>query len=135
MQLKLQHLKALNQTEEIMKIKALGDLSGINSFWQYDDRVVAKLHGFKDVHDYYLRSSSRQYLKSITVPTLVIQAIDDPFMTKQVLPKPDELSPQVQLEISLHGGHVGFISGATPFKPKYWLEQRIPEFLTRYLAL
>jgi predicted alpha/beta-fold hydrolase len=135
MQLKLQHLKALNQTEEIMKIKALGDLSGISSFWQYDDRVVAKLHGFKDVHDYYQRSSSRQYLKSITVPTLVIQAIDDPFMTTQVLPELDELSSQVQLEVSRHGGHVGFISGATPFKPKYWLEQRIPEFLTRYLAL
>jgi predicted alpha/beta-fold hydrolase len=118
-----------------MKIKALGDLSGISSFWQYDDRVVAKLHGFKDVHDYYQRSSSRQYLKSITVPTLVIQAIDDPFMTTQVLPELDELSSQVQLEVSRHGGHVGFISGATPFKPKYWLEQRIPEFLTRYLAL
>ncbi|MCX7102839.1 MAG: hydrolase [Methylobacter sp.] len=130
MQLKLQHLESQDRTEEIMKIKALGDLSNISSFWQYDDKVVAKLHGFTDVHDYYQRSSSRQYLKLIAVPTLVIQAGDDPFMTREVIPKLDELSPKVHLEISRHGGHVGFISGSNPFKPKYWLEQRIPEFLT-----
>ncbi len=130
MQLKLQHLESQDRTEEIMKIKALGDISNISSFWQYDDKVVAKLHGFTDVHDYYQRSSSRQYLKSIAVPTLVIQAGDDPFMTREVIPKLDELSPKVHLEVSCHGGHVGFISGSNPFKPEYWLEQRIPEFLT-----
>lgn len=126
---KLQHLERIGQAQEVVKIKALGDLSGIRSFWQYDDRVVARLHGFKDVQDYYRRSSSRQYLKSIAVPTLLIQALDDPFMTREVLPGPDEISPQVQLEFSPSGGHVGFISGGTPFKPQYWLEQRIAEFL------
>jgi predicted alpha/beta-fold hydrolase len=88
----------------------LGDLSTINSFWQYDDRVVAKLHGFNDVHDYYRRSSSRQYLKSISVPTLLIQSLDDPFMTKEVLPGLNEISSYVHLELTQHGGHVGFIS-------------------------
>jgi len=130
---KLQHLENISRFEEAAKIKALGDLSGINSFWQYDDRVVAKLHGFNDVHDYYRRSSSRQYLKSISVPTLLIQAVDDPFMTKEVLPGPDEISSYVHLELSEHGGHVGFISGLIPFRPEYWLEQRIPEFLMRLL--
>jgi len=132
MHTKLQHLESSGQAQEAMKVRALGDLSAINSFWQYDDRVVAKLHGFNDVHDYYRRSSSRQYLKSISVPTLLIQAIDDPFMTKEVLPGPDEISPQVRLEFTRHGGHVGFISGSVPFRPKYWLEQRIPEFLRHY---
>jgi len=126
---KLQHLERIGQAQEVIKIKALGDLSDIRSFWQYDDRVVAKLHGFEDVHDYYRRSSSRQYLKSISVPTLLIQALDDPFMTEEVLPAPEEISPQVALELSRHGGHVGFISGGTPFKPQYWLEQRIAKFL------
>ncbi len=126
---KLQHLDSTGQTQEAMKVRELGDLSAINSFWQYDDRVVAKLHGFNDVHDYYRRSSSRQYLKSIAVPTLVIQAIDDPFMTREVLPGLSEVSPQVQLEFTKHGGHVGFISGLIPFRPEYWLERRIPEFL------
>jgi len=132
MRIKLLHLESIGQAQEAMKIKELGDLSTINSFWQYDDRVVARLHGFNNVHDYYRRSSSRQYLKSISVPTLVIQAVDDPFMTQEVLPNPNEISPCVQLELTQHGGHVGFISGLIPFKPEYWLEQRIPEFLIRY---
>lgn len=134
MHTKLQHLERIGQSQEAMKIKELGDLSAINSFWQYDDRVVAKLHGFSDVHDYYRRSSSRQYLKSIKVPTLLIQAADDPFMTKEVLPSLDELSSHVQLEFTPHGGHVGFISGLIPFRPEYWLDQRIPEFLMGYIA-
>ena len=134
MHTKLQHLDNSGHTQEALKIKALGDLSDIRSFWQYDDRVVAKLHGFNDVHDYYRRSSSRQYLKTIKVPTLLIQAVDDPFMTREVLPGPDEISPQVQLELSRHGGHVGFVSGAMPFKPQYWLERRIPEFLRHCLT-
>lgn len=129
---KQQHLESTEQLQEALKIKELGDLSGINSFWQYDDQVVAKLHGFNDVYDYYQRSSSRQYLKSISVPTLLIQAIDDPFMTQDVLPEINELSPHVHLELTRHGGHVGFISGAIPFRPEYWLDQRIPEFLLKY---
>ncbi|MFA6164367.1 MAG: hydrolase [Methylobacter sp.] len=134
MHVKLQHLERTGQSVEAMKIRELGDLSFIRSFWQYDDQVVAKLHGFNDVHDYYRRSSSRQYLKSIEVPTLLIQAVDDPFMTKEVLPRQDELSPHVQLEFTRHGGHVGFITGSIPFKPQYWLEQRILEFLMGYTA-
>ncbi len=126
---KLAHLETLGRKKDAMKIKELGDLSAINSFWEYDGRVVAKLHGFQDVHDYYNRSSSRQYLKSITVSTLLIQSLDDPFMTADVLPGLNEISPHVQLEFTPHGGHVGFISGRIPFKPQYWLEQRIPEFL------
>jgi predicted alpha/beta-fold hydrolase len=132
MHAKLLHLDSIGQAEEAMKVRELGDLSAINSFWQYDDRVVAKLHGFNDVHDYYLRSSSRQYLKSIKVPTLVVQAIDDPFMTQEVLPGLDEISTRVQLEFTRHGGHVGFISGSIPFRPQYWLDRRIPEFLMGY---
>jgi predicted alpha/beta-fold hydrolase len=131
---KRQHLEGLDQSQEAMKIKALGDLSGIRSFWEYDDRVVAKLHGFDDVHDYYRRSSSRHYLKLISVPTLLIQAVDDPFMTSEVLPGLDEISPTVQLEFTPHGGHVGFIAGHIPLRPHYWLEKRIPEFLLGYAA-
>jgi predicted alpha/beta-fold hydrolase len=133
MQDKLKHLERINQPVHADRIKALGDLSTITSFWQYDDRVVARLHGFQDVHDYYRRSSSRQFLKSITVPTLLIQAIDDPFMTHDILPGLDEISPTVQLEFTPHGGHVGFISGHIPLRPRFWLEQRIPQFLLEFI--
>ena len=63
------------------------------------------------------------------MPTLIIQAVDDPFMTAEVIPKLEELSPCMQLEVTQGGGHVGFVSGKNPFKPFYWLEKRIPEFL------
>lgn len=129
------HLEKLGKRQEAGKIEQLGDLSRIKSFWQYDDRVVARLHGFKNVQDYYQRSSSRQFLKSITIPTLLIQALDDPFMTEEVLPDVAELSSTIYLEITQGGGHVGFVAGETPFKPDYWLDQRIPEFLKQHLSL
>lgn len=132
---KQQHLEKLGIKQEVEKIKQLGDLSNIKSFWEYDDRVSAKLHGFKDVHDYYQRASSRQFLKTIAVPTLIIHALDDPFMTAEVIPQQNELSNKVRLEITPAGGHVGFISGKNPFKPLYWLEQRIPEFLYQQIGL
>ena len=81
------------------------------------------------MHDYYAQSSSRQFLKTIAVPTLLIQAEDDPFMTVDVLPKTSELAPCVKLEVTAQGGHVGFIAGKNPLRPVYWLEQRIVRFL------
>lgn len=125
---KQRHLEKLGKHQEAAKIEDLGDLSRIKSFWEYDNLVVARLHGFKDVQDYYQRSSSRQFLKSIAIPTLLIQSDDDPFMTEKVLPDLDELSSSIYLEITQGGGHVGFVAGEIPFKPIYWLEQRIPEF-------
>ncbi|MDQ5940226.1 MAG: uncharacterized protein QG557_1176 [Pseudomonadota bacterium] len=126
---KYQTLEAIGNHDDAQKIQALGDLSGITSFWEYDERVVAKLHGFENAHDYYLRSSSKQFLKTVAVPTLLIHALDDPFMTKQVVPEKEDLSPFVQIELCKHGGHVGFVSGKNPFKPIYWLETRIADFL------
>jgi predicted alpha/beta-fold hydrolase len=131
---KYAHLEKNALHHEAQKLKILGDLSKINSFWEYDERVVATLHGFKNAHDYYNRSSSRQFLKTIAMPTLIIHAIDDPFMTKEVIPKTDELSNFVKLEITEQGGHVGFVTGKNPFKPVYWLEQRISDYLISRLC-
>ena len=107
---------------------------GSRNFWEFDDRVTAPLHGFTDVHDYYTRSSSRQYLRDIRVPTLMLHAEDDPFMTPEGLPSHDELSPSIALEVSARGGHVGFVHGNLPWRPRYWLEERIPAFLESYLG-
>ncbi|WP_347989383.1 hydrolase [Methylomonas sp. AM2-LC] len=129
LQHKHQHLLNIQQFEEANKIRQLGNLTDIQSFWEYDERVVAPLYGFKNASDYYQKSSSRQYLSYIQVPSLIIQAADDPFMTPAVLPDADELSALVRMEVTVSGGHVGFVSGINPRKPGYWLEQRIPEFL------
>lgn len=112
----------------------LGAAYASRDFWQFDDRVTAPLHGFADVHDYYARSSSRQYLCGIRVPTLIIHARDDPFMTPDVVPSPEELSRSIELEVSHHGGHVGFVQGALPWRPRYWLEERIPAYLRPHLG-
>jgi uncharacterized protein len=117
---------------EAEKILRIGSLASIQSFWQYDDKVVAALHGFENVRHYYDESSSRRYLRDIKVPTLLIQAKDDPFMTKAVLPLAAELSASVILELTQGGGHVGFVTGSNPFKPLFWLEQRIPAFLASH---
>lgn len=126
---KKQHLKAINQTAEAQKIAHLGDLKDVKSFWQYDNQVVAPLHQFADVHSYYQRSSSKPFIAHIQVPTLIIHAADDPFMNAEVIPNQQELSALVQLEICAAGGHVGFVSGNNPLRPRYWLEQRVLEFL------
>ncbi len=99
----------------------------IKSFWEFDDVYTAPIHGFKDAQDYYTKSSSFNYLKTIATPTLIIHAKDDPFMTPEVIPTHNDISDSVELEVSQHGGHVGFIAGSI-FKPKYWLEERIVSF-------
>ena len=106
--------------------QALKDMKKWQCFWTFDEFVTAPLNGFQHVHDYYNKSSSRAYLANIATKTLIIHSLDDPFMTPEVVPKPDELSENITLELSEKGGHVGFITGHLPGKPIYWLEQRIP---------
>ncbi len=109
------------------------DLSTLNSFRDFDEHVTAPLHGFDSADHYYTVSSSRQYLKGITLPTLLLHAQDDPFMTEKAIPGQKELSESVVLEVSPHGGHVGFVTGTWPWQARYWLEQRIPDYLGAYL--
>jgi len=105
----------------------LHNVKKIKTFWQFDDTYTAPIHGFNSAQDYYTQCSSKQYLKYIQTPTLIIHSQDDPFMTPEVIPKQEELSPFITLELSKKGGHVGFIAGS-PFKPIFWLEKRIVTF-------
>ena len=104
-------------------------VKSIKTFWEFDDIYTAKVNGFSSAQEYYAISSARGYLKDITTPTLIIQALDDPFMTPEILPTKEELSPSIELEVYPHGGHVGFVSG-TIVNPTYWLEGRISSFLS-----
>lgn len=123
------HLATNGLAGEAQKLEALGDLSSIRSFWEYDDRVVARLYGFAGAEAYYRTCSARPFLRHITCPTLLIHARNDPFMTEAVLPDKDELSPAIQFELCETGGHVGFVGGRWPWNPGYWLEQRAMRFL------
>lgn len=108
---------------------AAEDISAGRDFFSFDDRITAPLHGFASATAYYRDASCGQYLAGIRRPTLIVQALDDPFMSPEVVPSEYSLAAHVRLEISTHGGHVGFVSGGTPLRPRYWLESRIPGFL------
>lgn len=105
----------------------------VNTMFEFDDKITSPLHGFEGVDDYYAKASSKQYLKSINVPTLIVHAKDDPFMSEDIIPSLDEVSSKIELEVTEKGGHVGFVSGKYPWNPEYWLEKRIPDFLQKYL--
>ncbi|WP_425557023.1 hydrolase [Ferrimonas gelatinilytica] len=105
------------------------ELSRLKTFYQFDDRVTAPLNGFSGAEDYYQQASGKAFLAHIAVPTLLLHAVDDPFMTEAVIPAPDELSPSVELELCPNGGHVGFIEGGWPWSPRYYLERRILGYL------
>lgn len=114
--------------QHLATLSGLGTLDGMRTFWDFDGRITAPLHGYKDAEDYYRRASSRYFLSTIAIPTLLIQAADDPFVFRHSVPEPSELSPTTTLELHAHGGHVGFIEG-TPRRPRYYLERRIPQWL------
>ncbi|PID50656.1 MAG: hydrolase [Proteobacteria bacterium] len=109
------------------------DLDQIKTMYQFDDQITAPLHGFAGADDYYAHSSCFPYLKQIATPTLIIHAADDPFMTPEVIPSPQDVSATVRLEISPYGGHVGFMTAHKPWQIAYWLDQRVPAFLAEQL--
>jgi predicted alpha/beta-fold hydrolase len=111
----------------------LDQINQIDTMYEFDEKITAPLHGFSGAEEYYATSSSRQYIRGIRIPTLILHAKDDPFMSEDVIPQDDELSPLVQLEVTEGGGHVGFISGSVPWRPEYWLETRAPAFLREHL--
>jgi len=102
-------------------------LRGCSTFRQFDDLFTAPVHGFKDALDYWRRSSSKPWLKEIQLPTLLINARNDPFLPAYALPQPDEVSPAVSLEFPAAGGHVGFVTGGFPGCLN-WLPNRVLSF-------
>ncbi|MBA2650833.1 MAG: hydrolase [Tatlockia sp.] len=127
-------LKKTGYTQETLP-KVLQDMHKWQCLWTFDENVTAPLHGFPNVHAYYRESSCFNYLAKISTPTLIIHSLDDPFMTPEVVPSAENISKDIQLELSQKGGHVGFISGRVPGKPVYWLEQRIPEYLKQMFSV
>ena len=99
-------------------------IAAASTFREFDTLVTAKLHGFRDAEDYWLKVSSKPLLKSIAVPTLVINARNDPFLPAWALPRRDEVSPAVTLEQPATGGHVAFPSGPFPGNVD-WLPRRL----------
>lgn len=105
-----------------------GALRRVDSIHAYDDLITAPVHGYRDADDYWQRCSSKPWLRNIGVPTLVLNARNDPFMPGTVLPQADEVGQAVCLDFPEQGGHVGFVTGRFPGRLD-WLPRRILDFL------
>ena len=114
--------------EQAKILEATGFDKRHSSFRDYDDSIIAPLHGFDSAEDYYRKCSSRYFLHSIDTPTHILQALDDPFMSEAVIPDARELAPSVTLELSNFGGHVGFYLGDA----RFYTENRIVEWISRF---
>lgn len=101
----------------------------------FDEAFTAPLHGFLGAEDYYNRADARAYLDHIRVPVLLMQARDDPF-----LPRGADLEAMVAANSHLataftdRGGHLGFVEGALPWRPRFWAEREAARFLALELT-
>ncbi|MDN7178147.1 alpha/beta fold hydrolase [Caballeronia sp. SEWSISQ10-4 2] len=98
----------------------------------FDNAVTAPLHGFRDTDDYWTRATTRPYLPRIAIPTLLLNARNDPFLPGRVLPSATEVSAAVTLDQPAHGGHVGFMTGPFPGRID-WLSQRVFGYLQTHV--
>ncbi|PTX19392.1 hypothetical protein C8N40_104123 [Pontibacter mucosus] len=107
------------------------DLTDYSIFWsfpEFDDRYTAPIHGFKNADEYYARASSKQFLKHIRIPTLLVNAKNDPFLSQGCYPVQEaEDNPYFYLEMPDEGGHVGFAEDFR--KNRYYSEERALQFI------
>jgi hypothetical protein len=121
--------KSLAKLERFPGIFDGAAVRAATSFLEFDNLVTARLHGYRDVHDYWRRASSSPWLEHIRVPTLVVNARNDPFLPEAALVAATRrVSPSVVLEQPRSGGHAGFLTGRFPGRHT-WLPERLLAFL------
>lgn len=107
---------------------SIDDINAIKTLYDFDDIYTSKAHGFKDKFDYYEKCSCLQFLLEIKVPTLIINALNDSFLSPRCFPvKEAKQNAALYLEMPNHGGHVGFIGR----KGVYHNEKRALEFMNQ----
>jgi predicted alpha/beta-fold hydrolase len=114
---KLKQFPGLFKRESMLRARNL---------YEFDNVVTAPLHGYRNTDDYWDRASAKHVLEDITVPTLVLNARNDPFLPAQHLPL--KASRRVTLDYPMEGGHVGFATGGFPGSID-WLPKRVLHFL------
>ena len=101
----------------------------------FDDAFTAPVHGFAGAEDYYARSDVRRHLAHIRVPALLVQARDDPFLPPGAPPEAAvAANPHLAAAFTDRGGHLGFVGGAFPWRPRFWAEREAARFLARGLT-
>ncbi len=126
--------KALAKIARHPELSRLATVKHARTLWDFDDRFTAPLHGFSSAADYYTRASSLQFLAGIRTPTLLLSAVDDPFLPSAVLDEVREIATKnsaIIIEFPDRGGHVGFTAGHIPWRPFYYGEWRACDFLAQ----
>jgi hypothetical protein len=119
--------------EKLARFPGLFDrerLKRVRNLYDFDDLVTGPLHGFDGADDYWRRASAKPLLRGIRVPTLLLNARNDPFLPAHALPQAHELSSSVTAEFPHEGGHVGFVTGSLPGRLD-WLPQRLLHFFAQ----
>jgi predicted alpha/beta-fold hydrolase len=129
--------KAAEKAERFPDLAPVGKIAALRTLEDFDNLITGPLHGFRDAHDYYSRSSSLPYLPRIRLNTLLLSAIDDPMLPPEVLGDvraAARLNPALHLEFVEEGGHAGFVAGRWPWRPFYYAEYRVGEFFAGCFA-
>ncbi|MFM0735803.1 alpha/beta fold hydrolase [Paraburkholderia xenovorans] len=130
-------LKTLKQkaAQKLVQFPGLFDRDAMiasRTMYEFDNVVTAPLHGFRNTDDYWSTATTRPLLPGIAVPTLVLNARNDPFLPAEVLPSRHEVSATVELDQPKHGGHAGFMTGPFPGRID-WLSRRVFGYLERHI--
>jgi predicted alpha/beta-fold hydrolase len=126
-QVKIKALKKQARFPEIMNYKSIMEAKNL---WEFTERCTVPIHEFKDIRDYILKVQASAYLKSIKTPTLLINADNDPLLTKECYPiQIAKKSNYFHLEIPIGGGHVGFCENMN--EEHNWLEKRVIDFFQK----
>jgi uncharacterized protein len=111
----------------------LSKLSAVKTVREFDETYTAPYFGFRNAEDYYHRASAMRVIDRIRVPTLIITAEDDPFVPSAPFHDPTVTgNPHIDLRISTHGGHCGFVGDKAADSDGYWAEDRIVEAIRRW---
>jgi predicted alpha/beta-fold hydrolase len=123
--------KALRKLERFPGIADQRAIARATTFAQYDEHFTAPVHGFASARDYWERCSGVRFIAGIERPLLLIAAEDDPFFPRGYVDRAAvAANSRLELLLSPHGGHVGFVGG-TPLAPVFWAEDRVADHLER----
>ena len=122
---------ALQKLEHFPNLYDLKQVRAATTLRDFDNLVTAPIHGYRDTDDYWRRGASKPGLPLINVPTLIINARNDPFLPDAALPTAAQVSPAVTLLFPKQGGHVGFLQGPFPGNVN-WLPDRAINHLQQY---
>jgi predicted alpha/beta-fold hydrolase len=119
--------KSLDKLQQFPRLFDREKMLHARDLYEFDSIVTAPLHGFRDADDYWHRASAKLVMNDITVPTLVLNAKNDPFLPPQHLPP--KAASSVTLDYPEQGGHVGFAIGGPPGRLD-WLPRHMLRFLS-----